>query len=98
MKNIMKSGSYVTLNRTWKNSDVVSFTLPISFRLTKYTGVTDGFAGKETYALEYCPLLMGLAGNAVRNGVFNLPFTADELTAKLKPVAGKPLHFSIEVA
>jgi hypothetical protein len=42
------------------------------------------------------PLLMGLAGNKVKNGVFNLPFTADELTAKLKPVAGKPLHFSIE--
>jgi hypothetical protein len=59
-------------------------------------GITDGFAGKETYALEYGPLLMGLAGDEVKNGVFNLPFTADKLTAKLKPVAGKPLHFSIE--
>jgi hypothetical protein len=26
----------------------------------------------------------------------NLPFTAGELTARLKPVAGKPSHFSIE--
>jgi hypothetical protein len=39
---------------------------------------------------------MGLAGEEVKNGVLNLPFTADELKAKLKPVAGKPLHFSIE--
>ncbi|MDR1516618.1 MAG: glycoside hydrolase family 127 protein [Dysgonamonadaceae bacterium] len=89
------AGYYVTLNRTWKNNDVVSFTLPMGFRLTKYAGVTDDFAGKEAYALEYGPLLMGLAGDEVKNGIFNLPFAANELTAKLKPVAGKPLHFSI---
>jgi hypothetical protein len=70
--------------------------LPIGFRLTKYAGVTDGFAGKETYALEYGALLMGLVGSEVKNGVFNLPFPATELPAKLKPIAGPPLHFNIE--
>jgi hypothetical protein len=39
---------------------------------------------------------MGLASNNVTNGVLNLPISVDKLTAKLKPVAGKPLHFSIE--
>jgi hypothetical protein len=68
----------------------------MGFRLTKYAGVTDDFTGKEAYALEYGPLLMGLAGDEVKNGVLNLPFAASELTAKLKPVAGKLLHFSIE--
>jgi DUF1680 family protein len=89
-------GSYVTHTRTWKNDDEISFTLPMSFRLTKYAGVTEDFQGKETYALEYGPLLMGLAGDSVSNGILNFPFTVDELKAKLKPVADKPLHFRIE--
>ncbi|MDR1380743.1 MAG: glycoside hydrolase family 127 protein, partial [Tannerella sp.] len=91
-----KPGAYVTLNRTWKSGDEISFTLPMGFRLTKYAGVTEDFCGKETYALEYGPILMGLSGEAVRDGIVNLPFTAGELTARLKPVAGKPSHFSIE--
>jgi DUF1680 family protein len=91
-----KPGDYVTIDRLWKDNDEISFTLPMSFRLTKYAGVTEDFQGKETYALEYGPLLMGLTADKVPNGVLNLPFTADKLTAKLKPVAGKPLHFSIE--
>ena len=90
------AGSYVAIKRTWNNNDVVSFTLPMDFRLTKYAGVTEDFKGKEAYALEYGPLLMGLVGDEVKNGIFNLSVTAGELKSKLKPVAGKPLHFSIE--
>jgi DUF1680 family protein len=89
-------GTYVTLERVWKNNDVISFTLPMGFRLTKYAGITEDFKDKETYALEYGPLLMSLAGNEISNGLWHLPFTAKELTAKLKPVAGRPLHFRIE--
>jgi DUF1680 family protein len=88
-----KPGVYVAIDRVWKDNDEISFTLPMSFRLTKYA---EDFQGKETYALEYGPLLMGLVGDDVSNGVLNLPFSVDKLTAKLKPVAGKPLHFSIE--
>jgi DUF1680 family protein len=91
-----KPGTYVALNRTWKDNDVISFTLPMGFRLTKYAGITEDFKDKEAYALEYGPLLMGLVGKTVRNGILNLPFAANELTAKLKPVAGKPAHFVIE--
>jgi DUF1680 family protein len=89
-------GAYVTLDRTWKNDDEISFTLPMGFRLTKYAGVTEDFQGKETYALEYGPLLMGLVGDEIPNGILNLPFSVNKLAAKLKPVTGKPLHFSIE--
>jgi DUF1680 family protein len=91
-----KPGSYVSLNRVWNNNDVISFILPMGFRLTKYAGVTEDFKGKEAYALEYGPVLMGLSGEEVKNGILNLPFTVNELKAKLKPMAGKPLHFSIE--
>jgi hypothetical protein len=91
-----KPGTYVALHRTWKDKDVISFTLPMGFRLTKYAGITGDFKDKEAYALEYGPLLMGLSGEAVKNGILQLPFAAGELTAKLKPVAGKPAHFAIE--
>ncbi|MDR3184788.1 MAG: glycoside hydrolase family 127 protein [Prevotellaceae bacterium] len=90
-----KPGTYVTLDREWNGHDAISFTLPMGFRLTKYEGVTEDFAGKETYAMEYGPLLMGLVSNDVKDGVLKLPFAAGRLTANLKPVAGKPLHFSI---
>jgi DUF1680 family protein len=89
-------GAYVTLDRTWKNDDEISFTLPMGFRLTKYAGVTEDFQGRETYALEYGPLLMGLVGDEIPDGILNLPFSSNKLTAKLKPVTGKPLHFGIE--
>ncbi len=31
-------GTYVTLNRQWKNGDVITFTLPMDFRMTEYAG------------------------------------------------------------
>ncbi|KAA6333876.1 Non-reducing end beta-L-arabinofuranosidase [termite gut metagenome] len=88
-------GSYVMLNRVWKNNDEIRFTLPIDFRLTKYTGIADNFQGKEAYALEYGPLLMAVTGNSIENGCVNLSLTTTELTSQLKPIAGKPLHFAI---
>ncbi|MDR2862447.1 MAG: glycoside hydrolase family 127 protein [Puniceicoccales bacterium] len=51
-------GSYVTLDREWKNGDTVKFVLPLGLRATKYRGI-DEIAGKERYALEYGPLLLG---------------------------------------
>jgi DUF1680 family protein len=91
-----KPGTYVTLDRMWNHNDVIAFTLPAGFRLTKYAGLTEDFKGKEAYATEYGPVLMGFAGDRVKNGILNLPFTAGELASRLKPVAGKPLHFRIE--
>lgn len=89
-----KAGAYVVLSRKWSDGDEISFTLPMGFVMTKYSGVTEGFAGKEAYALEYGPLLMALAGTN-RDGKIDLPFAAAELTANLKAVEGKPLHFAL---
>jgi len=33
-------GSYASLHRKWGNNDVISFTLPVGFRVVKYTGWT----------------------------------------------------------
>ncbi|MDR1170092.1 MAG: glycoside hydrolase family 127 protein, partial [Prevotellaceae bacterium] len=88
-------GTYVILDRKWKNSDEISFTLPMGFRLTKYAGMEKGFQGKEAYALEYGPVLMAVVGKSIPKGEVDIPYTEKELLGKLKPVAGKPLHFSI---
>jgi DUF1680 family protein len=89
-------GTYVTIDRKWKNDDEITFTLPMGFRMTKYAGVTEDFQGKEAYALEYGPILMALSGESIENGRVNLSVTAAELPSKLKSVMGKPLHFTIE--
>jgi len=80
----------------WKNKDEISFTLPLSFKLTKYAGIEEGFKEEEAYALEYGPIFMAVDGkNVQNNGTTNILLTAKELLGKLSPVAGHPLHFNI---
>ena len=93
---IAAPGTYVILDRQWKNRDEINFTLPMGFRLTKYAGIENDFRGKEAYALEYGPVLMAIVGESIQKGYVNIPFTESELTDRLKPVAGKPLHFTID--
>ncbi|MDR3182794.1 MAG: glycoside hydrolase family 127 protein [Planctomycetaceae bacterium] len=88
------AASYVQIDV--KDGDEVRFTLPMEFRLTKYTGWEKPFAGKETYAVEYGPLLMAVCGDAVKNGLITLPLPKDKLLQKLKPAADKPLHYTID--
>jgi DUF1680 family protein len=88
-------GAYVTLERRWKNRDEIRFTLPMGFRLIKYAGIENDFQGKNAFALEYGPILMAVVGNPIQNGMTNIPLTETELLKNLKPVAGKPLHFTI---
>jgi DUF1680 family protein len=89
-----RPGTYASLDRTWKEGDSISFTLPMGFRLVRY----NGFEQRELarYSLEYGPILMALTGNVNDQGYakLGLPFSA--LLGRLKPVAGQPLHFSIE--
>jgi DUF1680 family protein len=89
-------GTYIVINRKWHDNDEITFTLPMNFKLTKYSGTDADFKDKEAYALEYGPLLMGLTGNSIDNGVLNVPIAASELIAKLNPIAGKTLHFTID--
>jgi hypothetical protein len=81
-------GSYVSLDRTWSTDDNISFNIPISFRLTPYTGF-DRDPDHERYGLEYGPLLMSLVGAG------HLKMAPDSLIGNLPSVPGSPLQFSV---
>ncbi|MBS1801895.1 MAG: glycoside hydrolase family 127 protein [Acidobacteria bacterium] len=89
-----KPGSYVLLDRTWKSGDSISFTLPMGFRLTRYTGM-DKIAGSERYALEYGPILLAVANSDEAR--LNVSGTSvDSFKKQLKAIPDQPLCFNIE--
>jgi hypothetical protein len=81
-------GTYAAIERTWSDGDAISFTIPMGFRLTKYTGF-ERDADHDRYALQYGPLLMSLVGGT------HLNIVPAELTASFSPLSGSPLQFSI---
>src|SRR5262249_34558782 len=85
-------GRYVTLDRAWSNGDVLSFRLPMGFKLTCYEGA-DQVAGRERYALEYGPLLMAALDTADSELSIVSDLGPTDLVRRLKPVADQPLHF-----
>ena len=89
-----KPGTYAVLSRTWKNGDVVSFDLPMSFRFTLYTGVQT-IPGRDRYALEYGPILMAAAGPLDSQQEVAIAQSPAKLAVSLQPIAGQPLHFAI---
>lgn len=90
-----KPGSYVTLDRSWADGDMIAFTLPMELKMTKYTGV-DQVQGQERYALQYGPLLMAAINGADTQLQLREAESPFELLQKLKPVKGQPLHFKFE--
>ena len=54
---------YATLENI-REGDEISFTLPMTFRVTKYTGGEE-LVGKDRYAVEYGPLLYAAMGPSV---------------------------------
>jgi DUF1680 family protein len=88
-----KPGSYVVLDRTWRSGDTISFTLPVAFRLTRYTGM-DKIEGHERYALEYGPILLAIEGSddarLLARGI-----NAKDFLKQLTPSFERPLHFEI---
>jgi DUF1680 family protein len=89
-----RAGSYVTLDRSWRTGDAISFTLPMDFRVNRYTGMEA--AGQAQYALEYGPILMALAGEVDEQGGATVRAAAADLPKLLRPKAGQPLHFAID--
>jgi hypothetical protein len=83
-------GSYAVLDRTWREGDVIEFTLPMALRLTPYVG-RDQIRGGRREALEFGPILMAFVGSGNR-----LALTPEELLAKLHPKPGEPLHYTID--
>lgn len=92
---IGKPGSYVELDRTWSDGEEISFTLPIGFQLTRYTG-DDQIAGQQRYALEYGPLLMAAIGSPQASLLVKNGSHPEDLIAQLRPKSGQPLHFSVD--
>lgn len=92
-------GSYVTLDKTFQEGDVIAFTLPMTIALHEYMGESQ-IAGEKRYALTYGPILLAAKGvpnaNYKQHGnqpVLMLPVWASELTGLLQK--GEGLTFSI---
>jgi DUF1680 family protein len=88
-------GTYVTLDRNWKSGDSIKFTLPMDFKLTRYTGL-DKIEGHERYSLEYGPILLALIGSddAVLRVQSGREHT--EILKQLRPNPDKPLQYDID--
>ena len=52
-------GSFLSIDRQWKNGDQLTFSLPTVFKLNQYLGVDDviGYEGKR-YALQLGPVVL----------------------------------------
>jgi hypothetical protein len=86
-------GTYVTLERIWQAGDRISFVLPMTLKLTKYTGA-DQIAGHERFALEYGPLLMAAMGAAERElPLFLATGRPTDLIGRLRPDKEHACHF-----
>lgn len=90
-----KPGTYVMIDRQWNNGDAISFTLPMKFKMTKYTGKEQD-PNHERYALEYGPLLMAYVSMKGQAKDIKLTLSPDKLIKSLKSVADKPLHFMVK--
>ncbi|MGD0898847.1 MAG: beta-L-arabinofuranosidase domain-containing protein [Thermoguttaceae bacterium] len=84
-----KPGSYAVLDRTWTDGDTVTFSLPMGFRVTRYTGA-DQIAGHQRYAFEFGPVLLAVVGPPGQ--IAHDPARPQDW---LKPRPDRPLHFDI---
>lgn len=87
-------GTYVTLDRQWKNQDVISFVLPMEFKMTEYFGEEKEYHGR--FSLEYGPVLMAYVNIDGQKDKLRLPTSSDKLIKSLKSLHGRPLHYAID--
>ena len=90
-----KPGTYCVIDRPWKNGDVISFTLPMDFRVTKYSGIEKGFE-ENHYGIEFGPVLMAMVNIKTNSTDIGVKANPENFKKMLNPVLGKPLHFTIE--
>lgn len=89
-----RPGSYHAIDRVWSDRDEITFTLPMAFKLTKYTGI-DQIQGRERFALEYGPLLMAAVGAADAKLTVRRASSPQELLARLQSTADRQLSFTL---
>ncbi len=89
-------GTYCAITKTWKDGDTISYTLPMDFRVSRYTGF-DMIDGYDRYAIEYGTVLLGVVGPFDFNDdcieIANDPANP---ASWLVPVPEKPLHYKIK--
>jgi hypothetical protein len=65
-------GTYLRIQRAWQAGDKVTFALPMTLRVTKYTGLTV-IPGHDRYAVEYGPILLACVGGAWDDDLDSMP-------------------------
>jgi uncharacterized protein len=89
------AGTFCPLDRVWRDGDSITFTLPVTPRISRYAGA-DTVAGGERYAIEYGALLLGVVGHLdFRGTCIRVEHDPLNLSAWLEPLAAKPGHFTI---
>ena len=98
-------GTYCVIDRTWKEGDIISYCLPMDFRVSRYEGL-DTIEGYDRYAIECGPVLLGVFGSDHR-ATTHKSFDFNDLTVMivndpakpeewLIPVTGKPFHYKVK--
>lgn len=89
-------GTYCAITKTWKEGDTISFTLPMDFKESRYSGF-DKIDGYDRYAIEYGNVLLDVVG------AFDFNDDCVEITndpanpsSWLEPVPEKRLHYKIK--
>jgi len=92
-----KPGTYLHVLDTWNNGDIITFTIPASFRVTPYTGLTK-IQSYPRFAFEYGPILLAGTGpwDAATDCLVIHGFDAMNPSAWLVPKPGKNLHFTVK--
>ncbi len=91
-----KPGTYVTLLREWKNGDIISFDVPMSFRTTLYRGSEEKYNDGQHYALEYGPFLMAAVKSSNSQNEIRINTKPEQLIKSIKSIPGNPLCFTIK--
>jgi uncharacterized protein len=89
-----KPGTYLALNRRWKDGDVIEFVLPTSIRVRRYAG-EDQIAGSQRYSVEYGPILLAAVGSSKVALKVDSGHQAEHLSDHMQAVSGSPLHFTV---
>jgi DUF1680 family protein len=89
-------GTYVTLSRTWKSGDNISFELPMGFKTKVYKGLEEEYNDGLHYIVQYGPILLAAVNEKEPQRKVDIAIPESKLEKSLKPIDGKPLHFSIK--
>lgn len=86
------AGTYLTLDRKWRDGDTIAFTLPAAVHVKLYTGA-DQVDGKARYSFDYGPILLAAVGSSKTELSLDGGHDVEHLANQLELIEGSPLHF-----